>query len=70
MSEMTGSQLVAELVGRVCSCGNIKGSGKSFCYSCWKHIPRSIQSRLYKRIGDGYEEAYTAARSSIKEAQP
>ena len=66
MHEITGSQLAAELLGRVCQCGKIKGSGKSFCYGCWGKIPRSIQRKLYKSIGDGYEGAYADAKATVE----
>lgn len=52
---------VKELKGDQCQCGRSKGSGKSFCYTCWKLLTPELQKSLYWRIGEGYEEAYEAA---------
>ncbi|MCE5242476.1 MAG: phage protein GemA/Gp16 family protein [Syntrophobacteraceae bacterium] len=50
-----------ELQSDQCQCGKSKGSGKSFCYSCWKKLPVDLQRPLYRRLGQGYEEAYEQA---------
>ncbi len=42
-----------------CRCGRPKKQWKSFCYGCWKRLPRGLQSRLYKK--QGYAEAYGEA---------
>lgn len=37
-----------ELESTKCFCGKRKGSGKSFCWNCWRILPRSLQNRLYE----------------------
>lgn len=43
------------------ACGAPKHSGKCFCYGCFKSLSTRLQRGLYKRFGQGYEEAYTEA---------
>ncbi len=50
-----------ELDSEECQCGRTKKSRMSFCYSCYRSLPRDIQRALYARIGKGYEEAYEEA---------
>ena len=50
-----------ELDGKECQCGRTKKSRMSFCYTCYKSLPRDIQRALYALIGSGYEEAYEEA---------
>ena len=50
-----------ELRGEECSCGRYKKPGYSFCYRCYKSLPRDFKRDLYQRIGAGYEQAYDAA---------
>lgn len=58
---MNTNQAVAELTTTRCRCGKGKASGKSFCYFCFAKLDQASKKALYKRVGDGYEEAYTAA---------
>ena len=46
-----------ELASEECQCGLDKNRGRTFCFGCYKKLPRDIQSRLYAKIGHGYEEA-------------
>ena len=50
-----------ELKSDGCHCGRPKKSGHSFCFKCYRSLPGHMQTDLYQRIGDGYEEAYDAA---------
>ncbi|MDY0187814.1 MAG: hypothetical protein RBR16_07825 [Syntrophus sp. (in: bacteria)] len=50
-----------ELQGEECVCLGKKSSGYSFCYKCYKSLPQEMQKALYRKIGDGHEEAYEAA---------
>ncbi len=54
-------ELVAELRGMKCRCGEGKESGKTFCTSCYWSLPRDVQRNLYKKINQGYAEAYQEA---------
>lgn len=58
--------LYHELVGTRCQCGDCKTSGHTFCRRCYHRLPRALQLRLYRRMGEGYEEAYAAAREHLK----
>lgn len=44
-----------------CLCGREKSSGRSFCYRCYKELPGDMQRALYRKMGDGYEEAFEEA---------
>jgi hypothetical protein len=52
-----------ELNSRVCFCGKKKTSGKSFCWNCWKLLPRRIQNALYDSCG--YQTAVETAHSIL-----
>lgn len=52
---------VSELRSDECQCGPNKKPGRSFCYGCYKALPKDIQKGLYRRIYDGYEQAYDEA---------
>lgn len=58
--------LTRELVAGVCRCGNRKRPGHTFCKSCFFSLPKRMQTALYKRMGEGYEEAYAAAAAWLK----
>lgn len=59
-------KLIRELRSDTCRCLRPKGAGKTFCYTCYKLLPPEQQKALYKRIGQGYEEAYTDAERTLK----
>ena len=51
-----------DLVAEVCLCRKPKKRGRSFCLDCYLRLPVNIQRALWRRCGDGYEEAYVAAK--------
>ena len=55
------SDLAVELLGTRCRCGKEKGKMMSFCVECCFELPASMRRALYRRFGEGYEEAYAAA---------
>lgn len=55
------TDIIAELQGTVCRCGRHKRSGETFCSRCYFRLPPPLRSPLYRRVGDGYDEAYSAA---------
>lgn len=59
--------LLDELSAEKCQCGKRKRSKQTFCWSCYRSLPREMQADLYKGFGQGYEEAYTAAIKYFKE---
>ena len=52
---------IKELRSEECFCGRWKQSGYSFCYGCYRELPRDMQAALYRRMGEGYELAYEEA---------
>ncbi len=54
--------LMVSLRGCKCpACGKHKGRSMSMCQKCYYALPADQQRALYRRIGEGYEEALTAA---------
>lgn len=51
-------------------CGRVKQSSQSFCYKCFKCLPTKLRNDLYKRFGEGYEEAFGVALVSLKVSKP
>ncbi len=62
-------RLLEELKGTSCLCGGTKQPRSSVCFGCWGKLPRKIQRGLYQRIGQGYEEAYAAAKNHLESAK-
>lgn len=58
---MTNRELVSELQGRRCRCGKEKNRSQTFCRACYFLLPEPMRKALYRRLGQGYEEAYQAA---------
>lgn len=50
-----------ELRSTTCACEREKAPYRSFCARCFRALPGDLQRGLYRRMGDGYEEAYEAA---------
>lgn len=59
---------IRELDSEQCLCERPKWRGRSFCYNCYKSLPPDMQRALYRRIGEGYEEAYETAVKWLTEA--
>jgi hypothetical protein len=53
--------LIQELRSTQCRCRKRKKDGNTFCASCFYGLPKQLQNNLYRRIGEGYEEAREAA---------
>jgi hypothetical protein len=52
---------VETLKSEECLCGRVKKPGNSFCFRCYKELPADMQKALYRKMGDGYEEAFEEA---------
>ena len=52
---------IKELQSEECVCWEPKKRGNSFCYKCFKSLPRDMQQALYQSIWDGYGDAYDKA---------
>ena len=59
--------LVASLRGHVCpGCGRDKASHTTVCMDCFKALPYTIKTELYRSFGHGYEEAFAAAMRHLE----
>lgn len=59
-----------DLFGTTCkSCGREKPMGMAHCRKCFFSLPRPMRSALYREIGAGYEEAYTASLAHLRNGQ-
>jgi len=47
--------------GEECPCGTPKRTKNAFCYGCYYSLPESKRRALYRRFGDGFEQAYRDA---------
>jgi len=52
---------IKELRSEECFCGRAKKSGMSFCYKCYKSLPKDMQKALYLSIWQGYGLEYDKA---------
>ena len=59
------SDLFKELIGGSCRCGKSKRPHETFCRSCYWSLGNLQRKDLYKRMGEGYEEAYAAAAAFL-----
>lgn len=50
-----------KLKSDICACGHFKTPLTSFCKVCYRSLPDSNQSALYRKLGAGYELAYDHA---------
>lgn len=48
-----------------CQCGSRKNTGKSFCWPCFASLSKPMRQNLYKRIGEGYEQAFDEALARL-----
>ncbi len=61
---MNPEEIIAVLFGKRCQvCGGTKKRNAAFCTWCYRELPKALQSSLWKRFGDGFEEAYMACLS-------
>lgn len=68
MTEFNEAQvaLFFELSGRKCRCGDPKQARQTFCVNCYYKLPSEVRVALYRRFGNGYEEAYAMAIDHLK----
>lgn len=62
---MTGVEILRDLAGDTCQCGTAKSRNNSFCIHCWRRLPEKLKKGLYRRLGQGYEEGFLAAREYL-----
>jgi hypothetical protein len=52
---------------RCSACGGIKKTMNAFCRSCYYRLPVTMRQALWQRFGEGFEEAFEAAKNWFKE---
>lgn len=63
--------ILEDFLGTECSgCGGAKNPKMSHCSRCYYKLPKTMQKDLYKRFGEGYEEAFAASRAYLAEHHP
>ena len=60
MKRVSADEALDALMGTTCfGCGGSKAAERSFCGGCYFKLPEFLRRALYRRIGHGYEQAYT-----------
>jgi hypothetical protein len=54
-------QILQDLDGETCLCGEKKERGNSFCRPHYYKLPTHKRRALYRRVGRGYEQAFEDA---------
>ena len=68
LSESPNQQALRELGGTTCAaCDRPKNEKQSFCHRCYFRLPSVMRSKLYRRFGSGYEEAYDDAKDWLRQ---
>lgn len=68
LSESLNAQAIRELGETKCPhCGLTKSRKQSFCRVCYHRLPNELRMKLYRAFGDGYVDAWVAAKDWLKE---
>jgi hypothetical protein len=59
-------ELLQALMGTECICGAAKGVKMSHCRGCYFALPGAQRKALYRRIGEGYAEAFDASLATLR----
>ena len=62
--------LIQELRSETCRCGAEKERGHTFCRNCYYRLQPGLRKLLYRRLGEGYEQAYETAIQVLGFAKP
>ena len=63
--------VLEDFLGTECAgCGAVKRPRMSHCAGCYHRLPKKMQSELYRRFGQGYEEAFAASVEWLRKNQP
>lgn len=65
MTERT-LEIIRELSGTTCHCGATKEKNQTFCKRCYFALEPGQRRALYRRVGNGYEQAYDAAVEALE----
>lgn len=66
MSIITRAEAEDILNDERCVCGRHKKLRDAFCKDDFFGLPYELRRSLYSRVGQGFEEAYSAAKDIIK----
>ncbi len=61
-------RILKELQESLCFCGSRKTPRQTFCRKHYALLPANMRSALYSKFGEGYEQAYVAARKHFEPA--
>ena len=53
--------IIKNLRSEECICEKSKRKGFSFCYHCYQSLPNDMKKALYRKVNEGYIEAYEEA---------
>jgi len=57
---------IRDLMSSKCpACGGCKRPRHSFCRDCYSSLPSVLRAALYRRVGEGYEQAYLEAKRAL-----
>jgi hypothetical protein len=60
---MTYEEVWADFIATKCSaCGGYKVKMNAFCRRCYYRLPAPMRQALWQRFGEGFEEAFEAAK--------
>ena len=48
------------------ACGGFKKKGNLFCWICYGRLPQALRTSLWKKFGEGLEQAYQACISCFR----
>jgi hypothetical protein len=66
LSESPNQQALREFESTTCAiCRKAKKARQSFCVRCYFNLPAEMKTDLYKRFGQGYEDAYHSAKDYL-----
>ena len=61
---MESAEIFSAFAGTTCAgCGGTKRKANAFCTFCYRELPAALKNSLWKRFGQGFEEAYQACLS-------
>ena len=61
---MESNEIFAAFVSKHCAaCDGSKRPHNAFCTHCYAELPRALKQSLWKRFGQGFEEAYQGSLS-------
>jgi hypothetical protein len=66
MIKITMKEAIEILGSTTCFCGKSKPAKQVFCGKCYRSLPKELQTRLYLKIGNGFEEAVFDAQEILR----